>query len=167
MKSMFKKRNYLLIVVFFMFFDTTAQHSVARQWNEILLEAIRNDYARPTVHARNLFHTSIATYDSWAVFTAGADTYFLGKEVANFNCSFDGISADQTKANIEEMMSYAAYRLLTHRFQNSPNAMETLAGFDALLLALGYDKNLTSTDYSDGSVAALGNHLAENIIISE
>jgi hypothetical protein len=164
MKSMFKKRNYLLIVVFFMFFDTTAQHSVARQWNEILLEAIRNDYARPTVHARNLFHTSIATYDSWAVFTAGADTYFLGKEVANFNCSFDGISADQTKANIEEMMSYAAYRLLTHRFQNSPNAMETLAGFDALLLALGYDKNLTSTDYSDGSVAALGNHLAENII---
>ena len=29
------------------------QVSVAREWNEILLEAIRNDFARPTVHARN------------------------------------------------------------------------------------------------------------------
>ncbi len=33
---------------------------VARQWNDLLLEAIRNDYARPTVHARNLFHVSAA-----------------------------------------------------------------------------------------------------------
>ena len=31
--------------------------SVARIWNEVLLEAIRNDFARPTVHARNLWHT--------------------------------------------------------------------------------------------------------------
>ena len=30
--------------------------SVARQWNDLLLHAIRNDFARPTVHARNLFH---------------------------------------------------------------------------------------------------------------
>ena len=38
----------------------SATHSVARQWNEVLLECIRNDKARPTVHARNLFHTSAA-----------------------------------------------------------------------------------------------------------
>ena len=42
--------------------------SVARQWNEELLEAIRNDFARPTVHARNLFHTSVAMWDAWAAF---------------------------------------------------------------------------------------------------
>ena len=36
----------------------TAQHSVAREWNEALLQAIRTDFARPTVHARNLFHSS-------------------------------------------------------------------------------------------------------------
>ena len=30
------------------------QHTVAHQWNEQNLEAIRNDFARPTVHARNL-----------------------------------------------------------------------------------------------------------------
>jgi len=165
MKAMFKKTQYLLlIIVVFSSFDIIAQHSVARQWNEVLLEAIRSDFARPTVHARNLLHTSIAAYDSWAVFTIGADTYLLGKEVANYNCPFDGIAADRTTANIEKMMSYASYRLLTHRFQNSPNAMETLARFDELLLSLGYDKSFTSTDYSGGSVAALGNYLAENII---
>ena len=27
-------------------------------WNEILLEAVRNDLARPNVHARNLHHFS-------------------------------------------------------------------------------------------------------------
>ena len=43
--------------------SAAAQHSVARQWNEALLAAIRIDFARPTVHARNLFHTSIALYD--------------------------------------------------------------------------------------------------------
>ena len=34
-------------------FAQEAEHSVARQWNEELLEAIRNDLARPTVHARS------------------------------------------------------------------------------------------------------------------
>ena len=33
----------------------SGEHSVARQWNEITLESIRNDFARPVVHARNLF----------------------------------------------------------------------------------------------------------------
>jgi hypothetical protein len=42
-----------------------AQHSVTRQWNEMLLDAIRLDFARPTIHARNLFHVSAAMYDAW------------------------------------------------------------------------------------------------------
>ena len=29
------------------------EYSIARIWNEQLLEAIRNDFARPTIHARN------------------------------------------------------------------------------------------------------------------
>ena len=33
-----------------------------QQWNEILLEAIRNDLARPNVHARNLHHFSTGQY---------------------------------------------------------------------------------------------------------
>ena len=42
------------------------RHSVARRGNEDLLEAIPNDYARPTVHARNLWHSSVAMRDAWS-----------------------------------------------------------------------------------------------------
>ena len=52
--------------------------SVARQWNELLLDAIRNDFARPTVHARNLFHISAAMYDAWAVFDVTSTPFLLG-----------------------------------------------------------------------------------------
>lgn len=41
---------------------------MARQWNEQLLDAKRKDFVRPTVHARNLFHTSVLMYDAWAIF---------------------------------------------------------------------------------------------------
>ena len=40
------------------------QLSTARIWNEMVLNMIRNDITRPTVHAPNLFHTSIAMYIS-------------------------------------------------------------------------------------------------------
>ena len=33
-----------------------AEHSVARQWDEEILDGIRVDLPRPPVHARNLFH---------------------------------------------------------------------------------------------------------------
>lgn len=89
------KKFTLLLVLFLCAGATTslqAQHSVARQWNEALLDAIRVDVGRPTVHARNLFHTSVAMYDAWAAYDQVADTYFLGKTVDGFTCSFDGIS---------------------------------------------------------------------------
>ena len=41
-------------------------HSVARLWDEALLDAIRRDFPRPTVHARNLYHVSAAMWDAWA-----------------------------------------------------------------------------------------------------
>ena len=44
-----------------------AAHSVARWWNEFLLDAIRTDFPDPTVHSRNLYHTSAAMWDAyWA-----------------------------------------------------------------------------------------------------
>ena len=46
--------------------------SVARQWNEAMIQAIRKDLARPTVQARNLFHFAMAVYDSWAVYDSVA-----------------------------------------------------------------------------------------------
>lgn len=142
-----------------------AQHSVARLWNDALLDGIRRDFARPTVHARNLFHTSIAMYDAWAAYDEQADTYFLGKTINSFSCPFNGVVVPpDKKAAQEEALSYAAYRLLKYRFQFSPGASVVLPEFDSLMENLGYDINFTSTDYANGSPAALGNYIASFLI---
>lgn len=145
--------------------SSMAQHSVARQWNEVLLEAIRKDNARPTVHGRNLFHTSIAMYDSWAIYDQVADPYLLGETLHGFTCPYSGIPAP---ANIEDAreatLSYSCYRLMRHRFANSPGAAISIPLMDSLMLELGYDTAFVSQDYSGGSAEALGNHLAQNLI---
>src|SRR4029453_15567465 len=66
--------------------------SVARLWNEALLNAIRGDFARPTVHARNLFHVSAAMYDAWALYSDTASTYLAGKTVHGYTCELTGVS---------------------------------------------------------------------------
>ena len=65
--------------------------SVARMWNEALLASIRKDLARPTVHARNLFHVSAAMYDAWAVYSDTAQTYLAGKTLHGFDCAMDAV----------------------------------------------------------------------------
>lgn len=147
------------------FSNIYAQQSVARDWNEELLDAIRIDFARPTVHARNLFHTSMAMYDAWAVFDGQAETIFLGKTFQGYDCVFNGIAnPTDVEAARHEMISYTMFRLLNHRFANSPGAATSIAAFKTLLLSYGYDHTFISTDYSTGSYAALGNYLASQII---
>lgn len=162
-----KKPNFLycLVLVLGVHFTTKAQHTVARQWNEVLLQGIRNDFARPTVHARNLFHISAAMYDCWAVFDPVANPYFLGREVVGYKIDYLGMPVpDDTEAAIEEAISYASYRLIKHRFEFSPDYEETFQLADALMSDLGYDTSVESEDYSTGSPAALGNYLADEII---
>src|SRR5215211_4129894 len=56
---------------------STEQRSVARRWDEALLDSIRRDVPAPTTHARNLFHVSAAMWDAWAAYDPTADGYFL------------------------------------------------------------------------------------------
>lgn len=142
------------------------QQSVARQWNEVLLESIRKDFARPTVHARNLFHISAASYDSWALFTGKAEPYLIGNEVHGFNSSFDGYHppSSDTDALRNKVISYACYRLILHRFASSPGRNETYKNANNLMTSLGYDIAFASSDYSNGSAAALGNYIAQTYI---
>lgn len=159
---------YTLLFVIFLLAPSqplVSQHSVSRQWNEVLLDGIRGDFARPTVHARNLFHTSIAMYDAWAMFDREAETYLLGKNLNNFPLEYNRIETpDDIKKATEEVMSYAMARILRYRFGNSPSNPEIQAKCDSLLLALGYNPNFIQTDYSGGSLAALGNYLGQGII---
>lgn len=168
-KPIFIIKNILKISCLLILFNlpqtVNAQHSVAREWNEAMLFAIRNDLARPTVHARNLFHTSVGMYDAWAVYDTVAQTYLLGKTVDGFECEFLGVD---TPTNIDsarhEAISYAAYRILRHRFQFSPGAIHSLPHFDSVMVHLGYDIFFTNQDYTTGNPAALGNYIAQCVI---
>ncbi len=131
-----------------------AESSVARQWNEALLEAIRADFARPTVHARNLFHTSVAMWDAWAAYDDRAVQY-LHREKAG---------ATDLGAARAEALSHAVYRVLSARFAGSPGAAGSFARFDALMDALGLDAGFTSTQGE--TPAALGNRIAATVLAS-
>ena len=138
--------------------------SVARRWNEVLLAAIRNDYARPTVHARNLFHVSAAQYDAWAALVRNLDPepqpWLLGA-TAPVACPLADLTAfDFDEADIETALSYASFRLIRHRFSKSPGQAQILRDTQALMSFLDFDSTLQSTDYATGDAHALGNYIA-------
>ena len=132
--------------------SAVAEHSAARIWNEELLFAIRRDQARPTVHARNLFHVSIAMWDAWAGYDARARGYLVDEKHA---------AADANAARAEAL-GFACYRILRHRFANSPGRVASYAEFDARMAALGYDSAFTSVD--GDSPAAFGNRIAAAVL---
>lgn len=120
-KSSLGKVLLLVLVLGFVQVSKAQDRSIAREWNEILLSAIRNDFARPTVHARNLFHASVTLYDSWAFFQNGRPTYLLGRNLHGFEAEMPRSPVmNPGIAEIREVTSVAMYRLLEYRFRNSP-----------------------------------------------
>lgn len=130
----------------------TSQWSIAREWNEQLLQAIRNDTARPPVHARNLYHVSAAMWDAWAVYDPIAQGVFGNEK----------LTAPDIEAARREAISFAAYRMIEHRYQNSPGVKATMENINGLMTALGYDKDNTSIIGDDP--AAVGNRCAAAVI---
>jgi len=126
----------------------------ARQWNEELLEAIRRDLARPTVHARNLFHVSAAMWDAWAAYDAQA-TQILHMERA---------SAPDPATARAKAISFAAYRVLRARFESSPSAAFSLLSFASRMRQLGYDPEFTATSGDVDPAAELGNRIAASVL---
>src|SRR5690606_2338573 len=133
-----------------------------RQWNEQLLGAISRDFARPPVHARNLFQTSAAMYDAWAAYDPYSEPFLLGRLRGVYDCPFDGIAAPEGTVDMEaarqEAISFAMYRLINHRFQNSPGILTTQQNINTLMVQLGYDITNVSADYVNGGAAELGNY---------
>ena len=139
--------------------------SVARLWNEVLLFSIRNDLARPTVHARNLFHVSAAMYDAWSIVNDKGSTYLIGNSLNGFTSEFDGFSNEDTDY-IDDInsISYAAYRLILHRFNNSPGNDRIIGKANSLMNILGLDTNFLESDGYESSSSDLGNYIAEQYI---
>ncbi len=138
--------------------SSQAELTTARLWNEHLLHAISIDTARPTVHARNLFTLSTSMYDAWAAFDPTADQYLHREKVLGL--------ADVSAAR-SEAISYAAFRILQHRFVTGPAGVgpgrnETDLDTRSQMLDLGYNPDFTST--IGDSPAALGNRIAQSVI---
>ncbi|MEM7603735.1 MAG: vanadium-dependent haloperoxidase [Myxococcota bacterium] len=133
--------------------DPAAGRSIARRWNEQILGAIRRDIPRPTVHARNLFHVSAAMYDAWAAY-GDANPLFVDER------------SDGDGAARDEAISYAAFRVLRHRYDASralqPGSDTSQACFVAFMEALGYDPNDETLD--GDSARALGNRIGQGVI---
>lgn len=130
--------------------DPAPTRSIARRWNEQLLNAIRRAIPRPTEHARNLYHLALATWDAHAAYDAE-----LGGIVVDESHAAD----DAAQA---EAMSYAAYRLLSHRFRDASGAQISQACFDAFMAELGLDTGETGA--SGDSPRAVGNRIGAALI---
>jgi hypothetical protein len=109
--------------------DPVPTASVARRWNEQLLAAIRRDLPRPMVHARNLFHVSVALWDAWAAYDDIASGYVVSERQR----------AEDVDAARREAMSHAAFRVLTGRFASATGGALSQACFAAQLRALGLE----------------------------
>src|SRR6266851_3525060 len=103
-------------------------HSVARVWDEVVLDAIRRDLPAPTTHARNLFHVSAAMWDAWAAYDPKADGYFVTEKD----------KAPDVEAAREAAISYAAYRVLLWRYAYGANMRVTFDELTRTLRSLCY-----------------------------
>ena len=130
------------------------QQSAARQWNDVLLESIRNDFARPTVHARNLYHVSLAIWDAWATYDLVAETVLFQEDHGTTSSSIDAWRS--------EALSHACYQIVKERFATSPGAAVMLPQYDQLMSTLGYDNTNNST--AGNSPAAIGNRIAQVVL---
>ncbi len=148
-----RSRLLILGLIIASFQSVAFSQSVAQQWNEALLDAIRIDFPAPTVHARNLYHTSAAIFDAWATFDPFSEgTFYTEKHAAG---------SDILEAR-NEAISYAAYGVLSARYQRSVDPEASQQRFNGLMNDLGYDPSLTTT--TGNSPAAIGNRIAQRIL---
>ena len=134
--------------------------SVARTWNEQNLAAVRLSFPDPPVHARNLFHVSVAMYDAWAAYDPEATGYLFRENIT---------STGDVEAARRVAVSHAAYQVLRHRYiavrhPNTPlaNALQVQSELRQLMISLGYNPNDLST--AGDSPSAVGNRVGETVI---
>lgn len=132
--------------------DILPDGSIARRWNELLLDSIRRDIPKPGVHARNLFHTSVAMYDAWAAFDPTADGYLVREK----------LEAQDVDSAREAALSHAVRTVLVHRYAQANGGPVSLACYDAFMMKLGLDPSDARTEGDDP--VALGNRIGQAVI---
>jgi len=121
-----------------------ATDNVVLQWNEQLLNTIRRNPGTtgPTVTARAIGILNTAIYDAWAAY----DPKAVGTRLLDSPQRSDSLQrpdSENTPANKNKAISYAAYRVLTDLFKDSTSVD---AYNQEMITTLGYPIDTTTTD---------------------
>ena len=95
---------------------------------------------------------SAAMWDAWAAYDPVAQGYY----------STDKYTADDVAKARDEAISYAAYRILTERYQTAIGGADDVKDFDATMASLCYPTDVST--FSGDSPAAVGNRIAATVI---
>jgi hypothetical protein len=132
-------------------YEPNPKYSIARNWNERILEGIRMDTPHPPGQARNLFSFAVCMYDAWAAFDTNAVGFvYRGKH-----------TAPDVAAARREAISYAMYRMMLERHAYSRTAMNQADANPRFMTALGYDPSNVSRDPS--TPAGIGNRIYDAV----
>ena len=131
---------------------TNPDWTVARRWDEALLDAIRRALPNPPVHARNLFHTSVAMWDAWAAYDSTASGLHRQGEGPGVERRCRPQRGDQLRRLPRPERSLHQGRRRSDSLSEFANLMDDLC----------YPLTVTSTD--GDSPAAVGNRIAKAVL---
>lgn len=120
--------------------------SIITDWNELMLEGIRQTKPGPPMAARSIAIMYTCIYDAWAAYDPVAKL-----TTANFTAS-----VPNTPANVATSISYAAYRALVDQFPKVKSL------FDQKMAELGLDISQTSTSAS--TALGVGNKASKQVL---
>ncbi|MDQ3876355.1 MAG: vanadium-dependent haloperoxidase [Actinomycetota bacterium] len=124
--------------------------SVVIQWNEALLQAVRESKLGPPMVARALAVAHSCMYDAWAAY----DRVAVGTRFAG---ALRQSPAKRTLRNKRAAISFAAHRAAADLFPASTQGV-----FDPLMAQLGYDPSDMSSDTA--SAAGIGNLASQAVL---
>ncbi|MFM6062794.1 MAG: vanadium-dependent haloperoxidase [Microcystis panniformis] len=123
--------------------------TVASDWIGAATQGVRNQPRGPTVASRLYGILGTAMYDAWSAYEATPISTVLGDTLQR-------PTSENTQANKQEAISFAAYRVLTELLPTQT------ANLTARMNSLGYDPNNTSTDTT--TAAGIGNTIAATLM---
>jgi hypothetical protein len=115
-------------------FSYAEDPTIVVQWNEAVLQGVRDSTLGPPMVARALAIVHTCIYDAWAAYDARAAGTQLGGSLRR-------PYHEHTLANQTEAISFAAYRAATDLFPGDKASV-----FDPFMAQLGYDISDMSTD---------------------
>lgn len=120
--------------------------NIITEWNELLLEAIRQTKPGPPMAARSIAIVYTCIYDSWAAYNP----------IAKLTRTDFASATPNTPLNVSTSISFAAYRALVDQYPKVKSI------FDNKMLQLGLD--ITQTSTSASSALGVGNKAAKQVL---